>query len=142
MYDMLLEKAIEIAVKAHSGQKDKAGESYILHPLTLMIGCKNEKQRIVAVLHDVIEDSDYTLENIKNLGFDIEIIEALDCLTHRKSEDYFDYIKRVKTNELATYVKCLDLAHNGDVSRLETVTKKDVKRIEKYAKALQILRNM
>lgn len=142
MYDICLEKAIEIAINAHRGQKDKSGKSYILHPLTLMIGCKNEKQRIVAVLHDVVEDSNYRLEDIMDLGFDIEIIEALDCLTHRKNEDYFDYIKRVKTNELATYVKCLDLVHNCDINRLKTITEKDIKRVEKYTKALQILRDV
>lgn len=141
-YDEWLEKALEIAIEAHKGQFDKSGKDYILHPLYLMVRCKDGKQRIVAVLHDVVEDSNYTLEDIKNLGFDIEIIEALDCLTHKKGEDYFEYIKRVKTNELATYVKCLDLAHNGDISRLKTITEKDVKRVEKYAKALQMLRDI
>jgi len=137
---MTLDRAIKVAVNAHEGQLDKAGKPYILHPLHLMMQCYNNETRIVAVLHDVIEDSDYDMNYLKYMcEFSDEILNALDCLTHRKGEDYFDYIKRVKQNSTATYVKKLDLQHNSDLSRLKNVTEKDRERVKKYNKAFDIL---
>jgi (p)ppGpp synthase/HD superfamily hydrolase len=138
---MKLEDAIEIAAKAHRGQLDKAGQPYILHPLHVMMQCRhNEDVRIVAVLHDVIEDGVQGYRDfIINTGFRQEIIDALDCLTHDKKEDYFDYISRIKTNSLAKEVKLLDLKHNCDLERLQKVTYIDLKRVAKYKKAINIL---
>lgn len=136
---MLLEKAIKIASIAHTGQKDKAGEPYILHPLQVMMRCRhNEIVRVIAVLHDVVEDSNFTLEDLR-WEFDSEIVDAIDCLTRRKDEKYFDYIRRVKTNELAAEVKLIDLHHNTDLIRLSAITQKDIERNNKYKKAIDIL---
>lgn len=134
-----LDKAIEIATKAHAGQKDKAGQAYILHPLRVMLRVKGEVEKIVAVMHDVIEDSDFSLQDLKNQGFSDEIIEAIDCLTKRDSEDYKDFILRVSMNRLARRVKIEDIKDNLDLDRLEEVTNKDLKRIKKYHSALKLL---
>lgn len=137
----LLEKAISIAVEAHAGQKDKAGEPYILHPLYLMMKCPhNDTHRIVAVLHDVIEDGGLKYrDKIIETGFDDEIITALDYLTHDKRVKYFDYIRNIKNNELAKSIKILDLNHNCDLTRLNAVTDKDKERVLKYLKSVDIL---
>lgn len=136
-----LEKAIEIALEVHHKQLDKAGQPYILHPLRIMIKQNDETGRIVAVLHDVVEDSIWTLRDLKYAGFSDEIIDAVDCLTHKKtkSEDYFSYINRVKTNSIARKVKIADLEDNMDMKRLPDITDKDLKRLKKYHKALNIL---
>ena len=134
-----LDKAIEIATKAHAGQKDKAGQAYILHPLRVMLRVKGEVEKIVAVMHDVIEDSDFSLQDLKNQGFSDEIIEAIDCLTKRDSEDYKGLILRVSMNRLARRVKIEDIKDNLDLDRLEEVTNKDLKRIKKYHSALKLL---
>lgn len=133
-----LNKALEIAIKAHTNQFDKAGEPYILHPLHLMMQCKDNTHRIVAVLHDVIEDSDVTLESLKYI-FTNEIIFAVDVLTHRKDVPYFDYINEVKKNPIATKIKILDLQHNSELNRLKVVTDKDRDRVKKYNKAYCML---
>jgi len=135
-----LEEAILISTAVHAGQTDKAGKAYILHPLHLMMQCINNKQRIVAVLHDIIEDGGVKYRNILiDMGFNDEIITALDYLTHDRRVNYFDYIRNINNNELARFVKILDLKHNSDLTRLPTVTDKDKKRATKYLKALSIL---
>jgi (p)ppGpp synthase/HD superfamily hydrolase len=91
------------------------------------------------MLHDVVEDSEYTLEDLKNEGFSDEVLEALKLLTHDKNEDYFEYVQRLKDNVLAKSVKLTDLAHNSELSRLKIVTEKDMARVEKYKKAMRIL---
>lgn len=131
----MLNKAIEIAARAHEGQFDKCGEPYILHPLRVMLSKKTEIERICAVLHDVIEDSFMTLDDIHNEGFSEEVIEILDCLSKRIAEDYDDYISRILTNEIACSIKLSDLNDNMDASRIQCYTEKDVARIEKYKKA-------
>lgn len=135
----MLEKSIEIAVKAHKNQKDKGEQPYILHPLRVMMKQSNDVCKIVAVLHDVIEDSKLTLDDLINDGFTMEIISALDCLTHRKGENYFDYIRRIKTNPIALFVKYADLEDNMDMNRIKNPTDKDYERKKKYQKALNIL---
>ncbi|MEG1254591.1 hypothetical protein [Clostridium sp.] len=124
-----LEKAISIAVKAHENQKDKSGTPYILHPLHVMMKMKTEEEKIVGVLHDVVEDTAYTLESLKNEGFSYEIIEAIDCLTKRKDEDYLNYINKVASNTIATKVKIQDLEHNMDLKRLNDIKEEDILRI-------------
>lgn len=108
----LLEKAIEIALDAHAGQLDKAGHSYVLHPLRVMLSLSDETDRICAVLHDVVEDSDMTLSDIKALGFSREVIDTLSLLTRRHNENYDDYISRVLLSDRACRIKLMDLKDN------------------------------
>lgn len=129
-----LEKAIELAVDKHKGQLDKAGMPYILHPLFVMTKMDSEIEKIVAVLHDVVEDTDVTFEDLKAMGFSAEILAALDCVTKRDEEDYVQFIKRAKSNPIAAKVKLADLEHNMDLKRIKDVTDKDIERIVKRYK--------
>lgn len=135
-----LEKAIEIATKAHSGQLDKAGNDYITHPLRVMAAGKTTDEKIVGVLHDVVEDTEWTFEMLAAEGFSDEIIEALRCVTKfSENEPYDKFIARVKTNQLAVAVKINDLSDNMDIRRLPYLSDKDVKRLKKYLKAYKQL---
>lgn len=131
----MLNKAIEIANRAHMGQVDKAGAPYILHPLRVMMTRDNEIERICAVLHDVIEDSDVTFDDLRGEGFSEEIIEVLNCITKRAGESYEDFIDRILGNETACRVKLADLCDNMNISRIKKPTEKDKERIKKYRDA-------
>ncbi|NTW71347.1 MAG: GTP pyrophosphokinase [Eubacteriaceae bacterium] len=131
----MLNKALLIAINAHQGQTDKAGQPYILHPLRVMLSRKNELERVCAVLHDVIEDTDITFDDLRNDGFTEEMIAVLDALTRRDGETYEEFIDRVIDNKIACNVKLADLYDNMDLSRIETPSEDDYKRIEKYRKA-------
>ena len=138
---MNLERAIEIAQEAHKGVKDKGGHDYINHPIRVMHAMSNDQEKIVAILHDVVEDSDWTFERLKEEGFEDSVIESLRCVTkYSEEEDYQEFIKRAATNKIATKVKIADIEDNLDLSRLGTLTDKDLTRIEKYKKALQYLK--
>lgn len=132
---MLLNKAIEIAAKAHAGQVDKGGHPYILHPLRVMLNCQGEAAQICGILHDVIEDTEITPEFLLNEGFGPEIIEALDCLTKRDGESYDAFIGRVLANKIACHVKLADLSDNMNLARIANPSEKDRARIEKYKAA-------
>ena len=135
-----LERAIEIATEAHQGQFDKAGRDYIGHPLRVMEMGKTENEKIVGVLHDVIEDTDWTFERLAEEGFSDEVIAALKCVTKTsENENYDDFIDRVKKNPLAAAVKINDLTDNMDIRRLPYLSDKDVKRLKKYLKAYKRL---
>ncbi|WP_244638155.1 GTP pyrophosphokinase [Clostridium fungisolvens] len=137
-----LEKAICLAVDKHKGQTDKGGMPYILHPIYVMSKMENEIEKIVAILHDVVEDTDTTFEDLRNMGFSDEIVNVLDCLTRRESEDYFDYIDRIKTKPLAIKVKLADLEHNMDFRRIKDITDEDIiKRTRKYKQAWDELKS-
>ena len=138
---MNLERAIEIAQEAHKGVKDKGGHDYIHHPIRVMHAMSNDQEKIVAILHDVVEDSDWTFDRLKEEGFEDSVIESLRCVTkYSEEEDYQEFIKRAATNKIATKVKIADIEDNLDLSRLGTLTEKDLIRIEKYKKALQYLK--
>ena len=137
----MLNKAIKIAIQAHENQVDKCGEPYILHPLRVMLTMQSEIDRICAVLHDVVEDSDITLDDLRKEGFDEDIIQILDCLTKRKGEKYEDFITRVLTNKTACKIKLEDINDNMDVNRIQCYTDKDRARIEKYKKAKKRIKN-
>ncbi len=139
IYSENIKKALKLAYEAHNGQVDKSGYPYIAHPLHLAESMSDEKTTIVALLHDVIEDTDFNLKDIESIGFDIEIIKALELLTYDKNMEYLDYIKTLKNNVIAREVKIADLKHNSDLKRLETVTTKDLARVEKYNSALKLL---
>ena len=136
-----LERAIEIAHEAHRGQVDKAGEEYIGHPLRVMEAGRTVEEKIVGVLHDVVEDSkEWSFERLEQEGFAPEIIEALRCVTKRSEDEPYDkFIARVKTNKLAVAVKLNDLTDNMDIRRLPYLSDKDVKRLKKYLKAYKQL---
>lgn len=107
-----LHKAITIACEAHQGQSSINGEPYILHPLRLLIKAKSNEERIIAILHDVIEKTNISLADLKNKGFDQNIISSIDSLSRRRSESYFDYIERLMQNKISIKIKLLDLADN------------------------------
>ncbi len=131
-----IEKAIEIAVMAHKGQKDKSGAEYILHPLRVMVRGKSEIEKICGVLHDVVEDSEWTFEMLKNEGFSDEVIAVLRCVTKEsEKEDYDVFINRIAQNPIAVEVKINDLLDNMDITRLKELNEQDVKRLNKYLKA-------
>lgn len=135
-----LERAIEIATEAHRGQFDKAGNDYIQHPLRVMAAGKTTDEKIVGVLHDVVEDTDWTFERLASEGFSSEVIEALRCVTKlSESEPYDKFIARVKTSKLAVAVKINNLTDNMDIRRLPYLSDKDVKRLKKYLKAYKQL---
>ena len=133
------EKAYEIAKRAHLGQVDKAGEDYIKHPEKVASFVETDEEKAVAYLHDVIEDTELTLEDLHEYEFSKEVIEAVDIITKKKGEDYRSYLNSVKKNKLARAVKLADLRHNSDLTRLTKVTEKDIERKEKYQKAIQFL---
>ena len=136
-----LERAIEIAYEAHRGQRDKAGNDYIDHPMRVMAMGKTMEEKIVGVLHDVVEDAaEWSFERLEQEGFAPEIIEALRCVTKRSEDEPYDkFIVRVKTNKLAVAVKLNDLTDNMDIRRLPYLSDKDVKRLKKYLKAYKQL---
>ncbi len=131
-----LEDAILLATEAHRDLKDKAGAPYILHPLRVMLNMKTKDERIVAVLHDVVEDTKYTLEDFRKAGYSQKVLGSLDYLTKRDGEEYEKFIERVKHDPLARKVKIADLKDNLDLSRIKDPNRRDFKRIEKYRRAL------
>ncbi len=138
---MTLERAIAIAAEAHAGQKDRAGAPYILHPIRLMIQMDSENAMMAAVLHDVVENSVWTLDDLRKEGFSNEVLNAVDSLTHRdkEGEDYWDYIQRAKSDPIAIKVKLADLEDNLNPDRLNEITEKDEKRFDRYRKAQEML---
>lgn len=135
---MFQELALQIAQKAHAGQVDKAGKDYILHPMTVASYMDTDIEKTIAYLHDVLEDTDVTVDELKNI-FPNEIVDTLITLTHRKDESYFEYIQRVSKSKLAKKVKAADLLHNLDITRIKEPTKQDYERLEKYKKAILYL---
>lgn len=134
-------RAVEIATNAHMGQTDKGGNPYIEHPLAVASAVPTTELKIVAVLHDVLEDSDITAEDLRREGFPEEIIEAVCVLAHKRGsrDSYMHYIEKVKKIELARRVKIADIGHNLDLSRIPNPTPADYRRCEKYKKALKFL---
>lgn len=135
----ILEDAIAIAALAHKGQIDKADNPYILHPLRMMMRMKSENAMMAAVLHDVVEDTEWTLEQLREQGFSEEVLEAVDCLTHRTGETYEDFINRVQTNPIALQVKIADLEDNMNIQRISQITPRDLERMERYHKSWSVL---
>ncbi|SDH10980.1 GTP pyrophosphokinase [Pseudomonas abietaniphila] len=135
----IIDAAIALACRVHAGQVDKSGKPYILHPLRLMLKFDDQDAQVVSVLHDVVEDSDTTLEDLRALGISEDAIEAIDCLSKRPSEQYNDFISRIIPNELARKVKIADIEDNLDLTRLPTLSEKDLLRVAKYHQALRRL---
>lgn len=141
IYTEMTKKALKLSFEAHKEQKDKGGLPYVYHPFHLAEQMKSEEAVVVALLHDVVEDTDRSLDDIRAQGFPERVIDALALLTHDKATPYFDYVARVKTNPIARAVKLADLEHNADLSRLDKVEEKDKARAEKYRQAVALLLN-
>ena len=139
IYTKLTKKAIRICFNAHVNQVDKSGLPYIFHPFHLAEQMDDEDSACVALLHDVVEDTNMTFEDLEREGFNENIINALKLLTHNKDVPYMDYVLKIKNNPLAKKVKLADLMHNSDLTRLDDLTEDDFKRIEKYNKAKHLL---
>lgn len=130
-------KAFIVAIKAHQGQKDKGGKPYILHPINVALNVKGKDEKIVALLHDVIEDTSYTIDDLDFLSEKQR--KALLLLTHDNNVPYMEYIEEVKKNKIASKVKLADLEQNMNLKRLKAISNKDLKRLEKYKRAKEIL---
>lgn len=140
---MNLANAIKIASDAHLNQTDRGGHPYILHPLWVMHKVRHlgEDYMIVAVLHDVVEDTEVTLDDLFNINFNNNILSALDLLTHKVDIPYMDYIENLAHNNLAREVKLRDLEHNSKITRLKGLREKDFQRLQKYQIAYEYLKN-
>ena len=139
IYTPMTKMALKLCFEAHKEQTDKSGMPYIFHPFHLAEQMPDEETTVVALLHDVIEDSDYTLSDLKKIGFGENILSAIELMTHDPSLPYMEYVARIKTNPIARTVKLADLKHNSDLSRLDIVTPEDEARGKKYKKAVELL---
>jgi (p)ppGpp synthase/HD superfamily hydrolase len=131
-----LERAIAIAAEAHAGQVDKAGTPYILHPLRVMLRVRTAPERIAAVLHDVVEDTPWTLEALAAEGFAAEVLSAVEALTRREGESYEAFVARAGADPIGRAVKLADLAENMDLTRLDAPSAQDLARLERYRRAV------
>ena len=134
-----LERAVAIAAEAHAGQVDKAGAPYLLHPLRLMLQMETLEERMVAVLHDVVEDSDWSFERLRREGFSENVLEGIDAVTRREGETYEEFVLRASRHPIGRRVKLADLRDNSDLSRIASPTEKDRERVEKYRRAIERL---
>ena len=141
IYTPLTKKALKLCFEAHKNQVDKTGLPYVFHPFHLAEQMNDEITTVCALLHDVIEDTDYTFSDLENMGFPNEVIETLKLLTHEDNVPYMDYVINLSKNPNAKAVKIADLMHNSDTSRLDEVDEWALKREEKYKKALEYLKN-
>jgi (p)ppGpp synthase/HD superfamily hydrolase len=130
-----IEDAILLAVKAHRGQVERDGSPYVLHPLRVMNGVTTDTERIIAVLHDVVEDTDTTLDDLRQMGYSDEIVAAIDCVSRREGESYEAFIQRIKPNPLAVRVKLCDLMDNMDIRRAGLLQPDDLERFQRYQTA-------
>ncbi|MBR7132678.1 MAG: bifunctional (p)ppGpp synthetase/guanosine-3',5'-bis(diphosphate) 3'-pyrophosphohydrolase [Clostridia bacterium] len=139
IYTEKTKKALKLCFEAHKNQTDKSGMPYVFHPFHLAEQMETEETAVVALLHDVIEDTDYTLEDIRKMGLGETVVNALSLLTHDDAVEYMDYVRAIKENSVAKSVKLADLRHNSDLSRLDAVDEKALTRREKYLKAIELL---
>lgn len=136
---MDIEIAISIALKAHKGQVDKGGNPYILHPLAVMNRVETIEEKIVAVLHDVVEDTEVTIDQLRETGFSEEILEAINLLTRAKEDSYEEFIDKTLKNRISRNVKIADIKENMNLSRIQDPSEQDYIRLEKYKRALERL---
>ena len=139
IYTPETKKAMKLCFDAHKEQVDKSGLPYVFHPFHLAEQMSNENTTVVALLHDVVEDSDYTFADLQELGFSESVLAALRLLTHDESVPYMDYVAAIKKNPVARAVKLADLRHNSNLSRVDEVTEKTLARREKYLAAIRLL---
>ena len=139
IYTPATKLALKLCFEAHKNQTDKSGLPYVFHPFHLAEQMVTEEATIVALLHDVVEDTDYTVEDLTDMGFSATVTAAIQLMTHDEAVDYMDYVRAIKENPIARAVKLADLRHNSDTTRLDVVDEKAKNRVEKYAKAIALL---
>ena len=139
IYTDLTKKALRISFEAHKNQTDKSGMPYVYHPFYLAEQMDDELSTCVALLHDVVEDTDITLDELRSRGFPDEVTEALSLMTHSDDVPYLDYVRAMKDNPIARKVKLADLAHNSDLTRLDEIDEKVIERVNNYKQAILIL---
>ena len=139
IYTSLTKKALKLCFDTHKDQVDKSGMPYVFHPFHLAEQMDDEISTVCALLHDVVEDSETTLDDLSNMGFPKEVIEVLSLLTHADDVPYMDYVREIKKNTIATKVKIADLKHNSDSTRVECADERMLERWKKYAEAIRIL---
>lgn len=141
IYTILTKKALKLCFEAHKDQIDKSNMPYVFHPFHLAEQMNDENTVICALLHDVVEDTEYTFDDLSNMGFSQEVIEALKLLTHDADVPYMEYVKKLAKNKIAKAVKIADLTHNSDLTRLDEITEYALSRNVKYQEALEYLKN-
>lgn len=139
LYTEMTKKAMKLCFEAHKEQKDKSGMPYVFHPYHLAEQMEDEDTTVTALLHDVLEDTPLTLEDLRAMGFNERVLEALALMTHDESIPYMDYVAKLRTNEIARAVKLADLRHNSDLTRLDTVDDRALRRAGKYRQAIALL---
>ena len=139
IYTPKTKKALKLCFEAHKEQVDKSGMPYVFHPFHLAEQMQTEETTVVALLHDLVEDTDYTIEDLTSMGFDKNITDAIALMTHADDVEYMDYVREIKNNPIAKAVKLADLKHNSDLTRLDVIDEKALSRREKYLKAIAIL---
>ena len=141
-YSELYDCALRIAIRAHEGQKDKSEREYVMHPIRVAERCKDPRAKIVALLHDTIEDTDVTADYLRKEGFPEEILSAILSVTKQEGENYEDFVRRASENSIGREVKIADLEDNMDIRRLRVITNEDVVRLQKYLRAWNYLINL
>ena len=139
IYTALTKKALQLSFTLYQYQLDKSGIPYVYHPFHLAEQMTSEYAVCVALLHDAVEDTDMTLDELRRRGFPEEVVDAIAMMTHDDSVPYLDYVRALRKNPLARAVKLADLRHNSDLTRLDAVTEKDLRRVEKYQQAIAVL---
>lgn len=139
IYTENTKKALALCFEAHKEQKDDSGLPYVFHPFHLAEQMNDEATTVVALLHDVVEDTHYTINDIKEMGFSKEVLDAIKLLTHDKEIPYMDYVRKIKDNPIAKAVKLADMRHNSDTTRLNKITEKEINRARKYTEAIKLL---
>ena len=139
IYTNLTKKALKLCFEAHKEQTDKSGMPYVFHPFHLAEQMTDEKTTVAALLHDVVEDTEYTFDDLIEMGFGEEVVDALRLLTHGDGVEYMDYVAALRHNPIAKAVKLADLRHNSDITRLDSPDAHALRRQEKYLKAIEFL---
>lgn len=139
IYTPETKKAMKLCFEAHKNQTDKSGLPYVFHPFHVAEQMHDEKTTIVALLHDVIEDTSYTLQDLRAMGFNQEVLDAIALMTHDNNVPYMEYVAKIRENPIARTVKLADLRHNSDLTRMDEITETELKRVEKYKAAMQLL---
>ena len=139
IYTDLTKKAMKLCFEAHKDQMDKSGLPYVFHPFHLAEQVDDELTTVTALLHDVVEDTEYGLDDLRDMGFPEEVLDALNLLTHDDSVPYMEYVAKVKENPIARAVKLADLRHNSDLTRLDHVDERALARVKKYHRAMELL---
>lgn len=142
IYTALTKRALKLCFEAHRDQTDKSGMPYVFHPFHLAEQMDTEETVIVALLHDVVEDTDYTLADLAAMGFSNSVIDAITLMTHDQEVPYMEYVKSISVNPLAAKVKLADLRHNSDLTRLDHIDERSFSRVKKYKAAIDLLESV